>query len=41
MIKLKNNYCENNNILLLRISIKEQNNIDDILNNFFNKTIPR
>lgn len=39
--EIKNNYCENNNILLLRISIKEQNNIDDILNNFFNKTIPR
>lgn len=33
--KIKNEYCKNNNIRLLRISYKEINNIDDILSSYF------
>ena len=38
---IKNEYCKNNNIPLLRISYKEINNIENILNNFIDKQIPR
>ncbi len=37
---IKNNYCSNNNIKLIRIPYYEQNNIYKILNKHFSKTIP-
>jgi len=38
---IKNNFCKNNNIPLLRIKDKHKDNIEEILNNFINKIIPR
>lgn len=38
---IKNNFCKNNNIPLLRIKDKHKDNIEDILYNFINKIIPR
>jgi len=33
--KIKDEYCKNNNIRLLRIGYKEYNNINNILTNYF------
>lgn len=38
---IKNKYCEENNISLLRIKYDEINNIDKILDKFIDKLIPR
>lgn len=38
---IKNKYCKNNNIPLLRIKFDEINDIEKILNNFIDKLIPR
>lgn len=38
---IKNSYCKENNIPLLRISFKENNEINNIINNFIDKLIPR
>ena len=39
--KIKDEYCIDNNIPLLRISYKENDFIDEKINNFINKLIPR
>lgn len=38
---IKNKYCKDNNIPLLRISHKENENINIIIDNFIDKLIPR
>ena len=39
--EIKNDYCSKNNIPLLRISYKNNDFIDEIINNFINMLIPR
>lgn len=39
--KIKNNYCKENEIKLIRIHYKRINNINDILDNFIDKLTPR
>ena len=39
--KIKDEYCINNNIPLLRISYKENDFVNEKINNFINKLIPR